>query len=124
MSDESDRATAAMRYKEIVGLARKAGEDLRTWELHRAAELDAEIGAAAADLTAATQREERVSERGQRWWRMARDNVSRLSWLDAGEEPEPVASARGEQLDRYVEDVRPAYHELTQAILNLGWRSR
>ncbi|WP_199429877.1 hypothetical protein [Qaidamihabitans albus] len=120
----SDDATAAMRYKEVIALARKAADDLRSWELARAAELDAEIGAAAAAVTAATEREQRMAERAQRWWRMACDNVSRLSWLDAGEPPAPADSARGELMDRYAEDVRSAYHELTQAILNLGWRSR
>ncbi|PRX44668.1 hypothetical protein B0I33_111181 [Prauserella shujinwangii] len=120
----TDDATAAMRYKEIIGLARKAAEDLRAWERHRAEELDVAIGAAATEVSAAAEREQRVTERVDRWWRMACDNVSRLSWLDAGEPPEPVPSARGELLDRYAEDVRPAYHELTQAILNLGWRAR
>lgn len=120
----TDDANAAVRYKEIVGLARKAAEDLRAWELARAEELTSAIAAAEQEVAQATEREQVTAERATRWWRMAADNVSRLSWLDMGAEPEPVASARGEWLDRYAEDIRAAYHELTQAILRLGWRAR
>lgn len=116
--------TAAVRYKEVIGLARKAANDLRAWELTRAKELDSAIAAATAELAAATERERATEERADRWWRMAADNVSRTSWLDMGAPPEPVESARGDWLDRYTEDVRAAYHELTQAILKLGWRAR
>ncbi|PXY34385.1 hypothetical protein BAY59_02285 [Prauserella coralliicola] len=120
----SEEPTAAMRYKEIIGLARKAAEDLRTWELARAEQLNGEIAARAEAVTAAEERERAMTDRANRWWRMAKDNVSRLSWLEVGAPPEPAASARGEWLHRYAEDVRPAYHELTQAILKLGWRAR
>ncbi|MEU6645134.1 hypothetical protein ABZ863_21585 [Saccharomonospora sp. NPDC046836] len=120
----SDGSPAAMRYKEIIGLARRGADELRAWERARVEELTAEIAAAAERVTAAAEREEAMTGRANRWWRMAGDNVSRLSWLDVGTPPEPVASARGEWLDRYAEDVRPAYHELTQAILKLGWRAR
>lgn len=119
-----DAPTAAVRYKEIMGLARKAADDLRSWELARAKELDTQIAAAAQRLDAAAERERATAERAHRWWRMAGDNVARLSWLDLGPDPEPLTSARGEYLDRYAEDVRAAYHELTQAILKLSWRAR
>lgn len=120
----SDEPTAAVRYKDIVGLARKAADDLRTWELARADELNALLAAAAERVSAAAERERAVSERANRWWRMASDNVSRLSWLEPGAEPEPVTSARGEWLDRYTEEIRTAYQELNQAILKLSWRAR
>jgi hypothetical protein len=120
----TDEPTAAVRYKEIVALARKSADDLRSWELARAEELDAAISAAAAEIARATEREHTTGERVTRWWRMAVDNVSRVSWLEAGAPPEPASSAHGEWLSRYLEDVRPAYHELNQAILKLGWRSR
>ncbi|MFC4002672.1 hypothetical protein ACFS2C_04175 [Prauserella oleivorans] len=116
--------TAAVRYKEIVGLARKAAADLRAWEESRAEELNGEIAAAAEKVTAATEAEQAMNDRARRWWNMAADNVARLSWLDVGPEPEPIASARGEWLHRYAEDIRPAYHELTQAVLKLSWRAR
>jgi hypothetical protein len=123
VTDPQD-VSAAVRYKEIVGLARKAGDDLRSWELARADELEAAIARKQAEVVAAREREQRSADRVNRWWRMASDNVDRMSWLEAGSPPEPAPSARGEWLDRYLEDVRPAYHELNQAILNLGWRSR
>lgn len=116
--------SAAVRYKELVGLARKAAEDLRAWELARADELTGQIAAAREQVAAAEQREQVIDERVARWWKMATDSVSRLSWFEAGAEPEPVSSARAGLLDRYSEDVRPAYQELTQAILKLGWRAR
>lgn len=116
--------TAAMRYKEIIGSARKAANDLRAWELARAQELDSAIAIAAAEVTRAAERERATVERAHRWWRMAADNVARLTWLDIGPEPEPVPTARGEWLDRHTEDVRPAYRELTEAVLKLGWRAR
>ncbi|WP_116046922.1 hypothetical protein [Amycolatopsis palatopharyngis] len=119
-----DEPTAAVRYKEIVALARKSADDLRSWELARTEELDGAIAGAVTEIDRATQREQSTAERANRWWRMAVDNVSRVSWLEAGAPPEPVTSARGEWLSRYLEDVRPAYHELNQAILNLGWRAR
>ncbi|MGH3520969.1 MAG: hypothetical protein ACRDQ7_27055 [Haloechinothrix sp.] len=119
-----DEPTAAVRYKEIIGLARKAANDLRAWELARAEELESAIAAAGAEVATAAEREERAAAQANRWWRMAGDNVSRLSWLEVGAPPEPAGSARGEWLDRYTEDVRPAYHELTQAIFKLGWRAR
>ncbi|OLT45378.1 hypothetical protein BJF85_19210 [Saccharomonospora sp. CUA-673] len=115
---------AAARYKEIIGLARKAAEDLRAWEQAREQQLHGEIAAAEEHVQAAAEAEEAMAERARRWWTMARDNVSRLSWLDVGEEPTPVPTARGDHANRYAEDVRPAYHELTQAVLNLGWRAR
>ncbi|ASR38473.1 hypothetical protein BAY61_29620 [Prauserella marina] len=120
----TDEPTAAVRYKEIIGSARRAADDLRAWELARAEELTAAIAAANEEVTAAAEREAATEERATRWWRMASDSVSRLSWLDVGTPPEPARSARGEWLDRYAEDVRPAYHDLTQAILKLGWRAR
>lgn len=116
--------TAVVRYKEIIGLVRKAANDLRAWELSRAKELESAIAAAVTALATATEREQLAEERANRWWRMAADNVSRTSWLDMGAPPEPVESARAEWLDRYTEDIRVAYHELTQAILKLGWRAR
>ncbi|SFA72394.1 hypothetical protein SAMN05216266_10163 [Amycolatopsis marina] len=116
--------SAALRYKEIVALARKSADDLRSWELARAEELDGAIAGAKAEIEQAAQREQTTEERANRWWRMAVDNVSRVSWLEAGAGPEPVSSARGEWLSRYLEDIRPAYHELNQSILNLGWRAR
>lgn len=115
---------AATRYKEIIGLAGKAADDLRSWELARADELGAARARAEAEVRSAAAREEHAQQRANRWWRMASDNVARLSWLRTGEPPEAAGSARGEHLDRYLEDIRPAYHELTQAILDLGWRSR
>ncbi|SFP69292.1 hypothetical protein SAMN05421810_103120 [Amycolatopsis arida] len=124
MTDQHGEVTAAMRYKETIGLARKAADDLRSWELARAEELAVAIAAARAEVARAAEREEAMAERAHRWWRMAADNVDRVSWLTAGEPPEPVPSARGEWVDRYAEDVRPAYHELNQAILHLGWRAR
>lgn len=116
--------SAATRYKEIIGLARKATSDLRAWELDRAQQLDAVIAAAAAAVAEATEREQATEERARRWWRMAADSAARVSWLEVGPEPDPVSSARGEWLDRYTEDIRPAYHELTEAVLKLGWRAR
>ncbi|KMS85987.1 hypothetical protein [Prauserella rugosa] len=118
------RVDAAARYKEIIGLARKAAEDLRAWEQAREQQLHGEIAAAEQNVHAAAEAEQAMAERARRWWSMARDNVARLSWLDVGEEPTPVASARGDQASRYADDIRPAYHELTQAVLKLGWRAR
>jgi len=118
------RVDAAARYKEIIGLARKAAEDLRAWEQAREQQLHGEIAAAEQNVHAAAEAEKAMAERARRWWSMARDNVARLSWLDVGEEPTPVASARGDQASRYADDIRPAYHELTQAVLKLGWRAR
>jgi hypothetical protein len=119
-----DHASAAVRYKEIVGLSRTAAENLRQWELARARELDGELAAAAERVAAARQREQTMGERANRWWNMARDNISRLSWLQPGPAPEPDGSARGEHLEQHAEQVRTAYQELTQAILALGWLAR
>jgi hypothetical protein len=63
-------------------------------------------------------------ERAIRWWKMAVHNVARLSWLEVGDEPEPTATARAQYLDRYLEEVKPSYQELVQAVLSLGWRAR
>ncbi|MGC7100427.1 hypothetical protein ACPZ19_37590 [Amycolatopsis lurida] len=116
--------TAAMRYKEIIGLARGAEENLRTWELARADELERVLADAHEAVAAAKEREAQTIERVNRWWRMADDNVSRLSWLEVGVPPEPSPSARGAYLDRYLEEVRAAYQDLVQAILKLSWRAR
>ncbi|RZQ64425.1 hypothetical protein [Amycolatopsis suaedae] len=115
---------AAMRYKEIVALARGAEQQLRAWEVARVDELEAMIAAARNDVAEAAQQETKTQERVDRWWRMAVDNVSRLSWLEAGAGPEPNATARGAYLERYLEEVRPAYQELVQSILKLGWRAK
>lgn len=116
--------SAAARYKETIGLARTAAEQLRAWEQAREQQLYAEIQTAEENVTAAAEAEEAMADRARRWWSMARDNVARLSWLDVGADPEPVTTARGEQASRYADDIRPAYHELTQAVLKLGWRAR
>lgn len=116
--------SAAMRYKEIVGLAAKAGEDLRTWELRRADELEAEIQAAEQAVADANAREQRTQQVVHNWWRMAVDNVSRLSWLEVADGPTPAAQARGAYLDRYLNDLKPMYQELVDAVLSLGWRAR
>nr|WP_034278627.1 hypothetical protein [Haloechinothrix halophila] len=113
-----------MRYKEIAGLARKATVDLQAWERSRMAELESATVAAREEIEAATEREQRAMSQAQRWWRMALDNVARLSWVNVGPEPEPIDSARASQLSRYTEDVRSGYQELTQAVLDLGWRAR
>jgi hypothetical protein len=117
--------SAAMRYKEIVGLATKAGEDLRAWELHRAQELDTEIAAAQAAVAQAKEKEQRTAQAAHHWWRMAQDNVTRLSWLaDTEDGPAPASNARGSHLDRYLNEVKAVYQELVDAVLSLGWRAR
>jgi hypothetical protein len=119
-----DGVTAAMRYKEIAGLAAKAANDLRAWELARAEELESTIASASAAVEAATEREQRTVQGARHWWRMAEDNVSRLQWLELADPPGPAPHARGDLLDRYLEGVKPIYNELVQAVLNLGWRAR
>jgi hypothetical protein len=119
-----DGETAAMRYKEIVGLARGSAEQLRAWELARANELDTAVVEAAQAMTAATEREVWARDRAIRWWKMAVHNVARLSWLEVGDQPEPTTTARAQYLDRYLEEVKPNYQELVQAVLSLGWRAR
>ncbi|NKQ54969.1 hypothetical protein HFP15_18970 [Amycolatopsis sp. K13G38] len=116
--------TAAMRYKQIVGLAGKAAEELRAWELGRVKELDTEIAAAHAAVAEAREKEQRTAQAVHHWWRMAEDNVSRLSWLELAEGPTPATNAHGSWLDRYLNEVKPLYQELVDAVLSLGWRSR
>jgi len=122
MSD--DGATAAMRYKEIIALSRGSAENLRTWELARAEALETEIAEAGEAVTAAGEREMRAAERATRWWKMALANVEQLPWLAIGEAPQPVPTARPAYLDRYLEEVKPSYQELVQAVLSLGWRAK
>lgn len=121
---EHDAATAAMRYKQITGLARASAENLRNWELRRAAELDTAVAEAAVAVEQSIEREASATERATRWWKMAVHNVSRLTWLEVGEPPQPAPNARGQYLDRYLEEVKPSYQELVQAVLALGWRAR
>ncbi|GHF60054.1 hypothetical protein FHX82_000539 [Amycolatopsis bartoniae] len=117
-------ASAALRYKEIVGLAGKAAEELRAWELRRAQELDSEIAAAEQAVADAVQREQRTVQVAHHWWRMAEDNVSRLPWLELAEGPTPATNARGAWLERYLNDLKPIYQELVDSVLSLGWRAR
>ncbi|MFJ9781764.1 hypothetical protein ACIRSS_19425 [Amycolatopsis sp. NPDC101161] len=119
-----DGATAAMRYKEIIALSRGSAENLRDWELQRAEALEAEIEEAQAAIEAATERERRAAERATRWWKMALHNIQGLLWLDPGDEPHPIATARPAYLERYLEEVKPSYQELVQAVLALGWRAK
>ncbi|SEF28972.1 hypothetical protein SAMN05421837_104442 [Amycolatopsis pretoriensis] len=119
-----DGATAAMRYKETIALSRGSAENLRDWELQRAEALEAEIEAAQAAIEAAAEREARAAERATRWWKMALHNIQGLLWLDPGDEPRPVTTARPAYLDRYLEEVKPSYQELVQAVLALGWRAK
>lgn len=119
-----DGATAAMRYKEIIGLSRGSAENLRAWELARAEDLNTEIVAARENVEAAAEREKRATERASRWWKMALHNVQNLPWLDIGEEPGPVPTARAQYLERYLEEIKPSYQELVQAVLALGWRAK
>ena len=119
-----DGATAAMRYKEIIALSRGSAENLRDWELRRAEALQAEIEEAQSAIEAATERETKAAERATRWWRMALHNIQGLLWLDPGDEPRPVTTARPAYLDRYLEEVKPSYQELVQAVLALGWRAK
>ncbi|MGW3962028.1 hypothetical protein ACWED2_19550 [Amycolatopsis sp. NPDC005003] len=120
----TDDATAAMRYKEIIALSRGSAENLREWELARAEALNAEIEAADAAIEAAAERETRAAERATRWWKMALHNIQGLPWLDPGDDPRPVATARAAYLERYLEEVKPSYQELVQAVLALGWRAK
>jgi|SRR5207302_10622303 len=116
--------SAAMRYKEIVGLTAKAAEDLRGYEQRRIRELDTEIAAAEALVSQAREREERTAQTVRNWWRMVKDNVSRLPWLELGEEPVPATNGHASWLDRYLGGVKPLYQELVDAILSMGWRAR
>ncbi|GAA4539343.1 hypothetical protein GCM10023192_42450 [Amycolatopsis samaneae] len=118
-----DGITAAMRYKEIVGMARGSAENLRNWEIARVDELETALADAHAAVAAAAEVEERAAERAARWWKMAQHNVERLTWLEL-EEPEPVSTARPQYLERYLEEVKPSYQELVQAVLALGWRAK
>ncbi|GAB3141039.1 hypothetical protein [Amycolatopsis sp. NPDC004378] len=119
-----DGATAAMRYKEIIALSRGSAENLRAWELARAEELDAEIEEAQNAIEAAAEREARAAERATRWWKMALHNIQGLMWLPPGDDPRPVTTARAAYLERYLEEVKPSYQELVQAVLALGWRAK
>src|SRR5690606_42013601 len=114
----------ARRDKEVMGLARKAAGDLRDWERKRIAERASKIAGAGRRLDAAAEQETAVQARAPRWWRMACDNVGRLPWLEPGEQPSPINSARGDQVDHYVDGLRSAYRNLTEAVANLGWRAR
>ncbi|WP_086849219.1 hypothetical protein [Amycolatopsis kentuckyensis] len=120
----TDDATAAMRYKEIIALSRGSAENLREWELARAEALESEIEAASAAIEVATDREARAAERATRWWKMALHNIQGLPWLDPGDNPRPVPTARAAYLERYLEEVKPSYQELVQAVLALGWRAK
>jgi hypothetical protein len=117
-------SNAAMRYKETVGLASQAQHNLRNWEYERLEQLKGEIAAAKEAIEVAKEREAKAHRAAQRWWRMAEDNVSRLSWLEVADDPSPAIQARGDRLDRYLDDVRVAYNELVQSVLQLGWRAR
>ncbi len=119
-----DGATAAMRYKEIIALSRGSAENLRRWELARAEELTGEIEEAQTAIEVATDREARAAERATRWWKMALHNIQDLMWLPPGDEPRPVPTARPAYLERYLEEVKPSYQELVQAVLALGWRAK
>jgi hypothetical protein len=119
-----DGATAAMRYKETIALSRGSAERLRAWELQRAEELEAEIEEAQAAIDAATEREARAAERASRWWKMALHNIQGLPWLAPRDDPQPVPTARAAYLERYLEEVKPSYQELVQAVLALGWRAK
>ncbi|HKS44603.1 MAG TPA: hypothetical protein VJT49_05715 [Amycolatopsis sp.] len=116
--------SAAMRYKEIFGLAAKAAEDLRTWEKHRAQELEPRIAAVEAAVSQAVEREERTRQLVHNWWRMTADNVAHLPWLEVGQGPEPATNTRGSQLDLYLDEVKQRYQQLVEAVLSLGWRAR
>ncbi|ADJ50638.1 hypothetical protein AMES_8813 [Amycolatopsis mediterranei S699] len=120
----TDDATAAMRYKEIIALSRGSAENLREWELARAEALNGEIEAAEAAIEVAIDREARAAERATRWWKMALHNIQGLPWLDPGDNPRPVPTARAAYLERYLEEVKPSYQELVQAVLSLGWRAK
>lgn len=124
-ADGPDSAdTAAARFKEIIGRARGAAASLREWEIARVHELDAAIADAEEDLAKAIEREEWATERATRWWKMAVNNVRRLAWIDPGDPPEPVSTARAQYLEHYLEEVRPSYQELVQSVLSLGWRAK
>jgi hypothetical protein len=116
--------SAALRYKAIIGLAAKAAEDLRAWEQHHARELDSRIAEAEAAVEQARAREERTNQTVRNWWRMTADNVAHLPWLELGEEPVPATNARGSWLDRHLNEIKPVYQELVDAVLSLGWRGR
>lgn len=116
--------SAAMRYKEIVGLAAKATDELRAWEAGHAQALDGRIAGAEVALEQAKEREQRTEQTVRNWWRMTGDNIARLSWLELGEEPVPAANAPGSWLDRHLNEVKPIYQELVDAVLSLGWRAR
>lgn len=116
--------SAAMRYKEIIARARQAADDLRDWERTRAEELGGAQAAARAEIEAAREREQEVEHSVHHWWRMAADNLTRLSWWQPSGPPEPATDSQGEHLRRHTEEIRPAYHELTEAIRGLGWRAR
>ncbi|RSM43413.1 hypothetical protein DMA12_19380 [Amycolatopsis balhimycina DSM 5908] len=122
MTDEG--ATAAMRYKEIIALSRGSAENLREWELARAEALKGEIEEAQNAIEIAKEREARAAERATRWWKMALHNIQGLTWLAPGDEPRPVPTARAAYLERYLEEVKPSYQELVQAVLALGWRAK
>ncbi|MCR6481263.1 hypothetical protein M8542_00370 [Amycolatopsis sp. OK19-0408] len=119
-----DGATAAMRYKEIIALSRGSAENLREWEVARAEALEAEIEEAQGAIEAATERETRAAERASRWWRMALHNIQGLPWLPPGDDPHAISTARPAYLERYLEEVKPSYQELVQAVLGLGWRAK
>lgn len=105
-------------------MARGSAENLRAWELARADEIERQLAEAHAAVAAATEREEKAAERASRWWKMALHNVSRLTFVDSSEEPQAVATARPQYLERYLEEVKPSYQELVQAVLGLGWRAK
>ncbi|EHY89350.1 hypothetical protein ACWGPQ_15190 [Saccharomonospora azurea] len=119
-----DEPTAAVRYKEIMSGARRSADDVREWERRRVEELESRIAEAQARVERLAEQETTVQERTHRWWRMACDNVERLSWIEPGELPPPISSARGAHLDQHVEEVRNAYRELKDAVAALGWRAR
>ncbi|WP_197321827.1 hypothetical protein [Saccharomonospora sp. NB11] len=119
-----DEPTAAVRYKEIMSGARRSADEVREWERRRVEELESQIAGAQDRLDRVAEQEVAVQERTHRWWRMACDNVDRLSWIEPGDPPNASPVARSEHLDQYLEEIRTSYRELTKAVAALGWRAR
>lgn len=109
------------RYKELLGLAHRAGHAHAEQSTKRAAALVEEIFAADKEIQEAEEAEKTATTDVVEWWREVAKSIAGVSWIVSGPRPSPDPRADPDKLWEYIAEVKPATNRFKTALRKAFW---
>ncbi len=108
-------------YKALLDTAHQAARRHQEHERRRAIELVGEMIAADKEITAATDKEKKVTAEINEWWRQVSGPLAGVNRFPAHPRLAPDPTADPNQLREYLAEVEPATRVFTSALRRAAW---